>query len=370
MTFAGSVARAVALVAAFVAVTLGHLRAQPVFETVFPGATWEHVPPDRLAAYGWSGDGLKKTADFIRDESHVTGFVVVDRGRVVMTYGDIQELSYLASARKSILAMLYGAWVENGTIALNKTLAELGMDDIGGLSDSEKQATVEHLITARSGVYHAASNLGDDLAKAPPRNSQKPGTYMLYSNWDFNAAGYAFELMTKRNIYDELQGQLAMPLQFQDWDRSVHRKGGDLTLSRYPTYHMHLSTRDMARIGYLMLHEGRWNGTQVISRAWAKRIVSVVTPVSQMHPPERRSGPFGYGYMWWVWDGPNAVGPYKGAYTAIGAVGQWISVFPAQNVVVVLKTHDVYGRSTTSASYDRILTLLFEAKGIPAGAVR
>jgi CubicO group peptidase (beta-lactamase class C family) len=265
--------------------------------------------------------------------------------------------------------MLYGAWVENGTIKLDTTLEQLGMDDIGGLSAGEKQATIEHIITARSGVYHPASYGGDDLAKAPPRNSQKPGSYMLYSNWDFNAAGYIFELLTHRSIYDELQTQLATPLQFQDWDRKAQHKDGDLSVSKYPAYPIWISTRDMARIGYLMLHEGNWNGTQVISKAWARRISSVVTPVTQMNPPERRNGPYGYGYMWWIWDGPKATGPYTGAYTAIGAVGQWISVFPAANIVVAHKTHNIYGRSTASASYERILALLFAAKGVASNGV-
>jgi CubicO group peptidase (beta-lactamase class C family) len=351
-------------VAAVGAATLGFRAEQAAPGMAFPGATWEGVAPAELAGHGWSADGLKKTRDYIRNESNTTGLVVVDRGRVVFTYGDIEELSYVASVRKSILAMLYGSWVENGTIKLDRTLADLGMDDIGGLSAGEKQATIEHLITARSGVFHPASYSGDDLAKAPPRNSQKAGAYMLYSNWDFNAAGHVFELLTKRSIYDEIQGQLAIPLQFQDWDRQAQHKDGDLTISRYPAYPIWISTRDMARIGHLMLHEGNWNGTQVISKAWARRIVSVVTPVTQMNPVERRSGPYGYGYMWWVWDGPKAVGPYKGAYTAIGAVGQWIAVFPALNVVVAHKTHNVYERSTPGASFDRILALLFEAKGV------
>ena len=41
----------------------------------------------------------------------------------------------------------------------------------------------------------------------------------------------------------------------------------------------------MARTGPLMLHDGTWNGTQVISKAWAKRLLSVVTPVTQIPPP-------------------------------------------------------------------------------------
>jgi CubicO group peptidase (beta-lactamase class C family) len=260
--------------------------------------------------------------------------------------------------------MLYGDWVERGIIDLDMTLEEMGFDDIGGLLDIEKQAKVRHLVTARSGVYHPASNGGDDLARAPERGSQQPGTYMLYSNWDFNAAGAAFEHFTKRDIYDELQAQLAIPMEFQDWDRSVHRKGGNLSISVNPSYHMHFSTRDMARIGLLMLNEGNWEGKQIISQDWAREIVSVVTPLEEMNPVSRRSGYFGYGYMWWIWDGPRAVGPFEGAYTARGAVGQWITVFPALELVIAHKTNNVYGRTTSWSSYERFIELLFESKGI------
>jgi CubicO group peptidase (beta-lactamase class C family) len=339
-------------------------------DPVFPGETWEMVGRADLGAYGWDAAKLRAAQDFVRDSSWMTGVVVVDRGRVVSTFGDIVELSYLASARKSVLSMLYGNWVENGVIDLEKTLADLGMDDIGGLLPIEKQARILDLITARSGVYHPASNGGDDLASAPPRGSQKPGTYQLYSNWDFNAAGAVFEQLTGRDIYDEVQAQLAIPLQFEDWDRSAQRKSGDLTISVNPAYHMWLSTRDMARIGLLMLNEGSWNGKQIIPRGWAKEIVRPVTPLGEMNPVRRRDGYFGYGYMWWVWDGPKATGPFEGAYTARGAVGQWIAVFPAVDLVVAVKTNSVYGREASWASFERMLELLFEARGVaPAPAV-
>jgi len=356
--------RRTAILLATVTLAVGSLRAQAPAARVFPGEQWETVAADRLAAYGWSPEGLRKTTAFIRDESHTTGLVVVDRGRIVYRFGDIEELSYLASVRKSILAMLYGYWVENGTINLDTTLEALGIDDIGGLLPLEKQATIGHLVTARSGVFHPASYSGDDLAKAPPRGSQPPGTYMLYSNWDFNAAGFVFEQLTRRDIYDEIQAQLAVPLQFEDWDRAAQHKEGDLSVSKYPAYPIWLSTRDMARIGYLMLNEGAWNGRQLMSRDWLRRIVSVVTPLGQMNPVERRDGYFGYGYMWWVWDGPRAVGPFKGAYTAVGAVGQWITVFPSLDLVIAHKTHNVYQRTTRGTSWERIIELLLEAKGV------
>ncbi len=341
----------------------GAVAAQPSQAPTFPGTSWEEVDEDDLPAYGWDAGALDALEDFIRDSANTTGLVVVDRGRVVFDYGDVEELSYLASVRKSILAMLYGYWVENGTIDLDATMADLGVDDVGGLLPIERRARVEDLITARSGVYHPASNGGDNLADAPERGSQEPGTYMLYSNWDFNAAGAVFERLTGRDIYDEVQAQLAGPLGFQDWDRSAQRKSGNLSISRNPAYHMWISTRDMARIGLLMLNEGRWVDEQVIDADWARRIVSVVTPLEEMNPVRRRDGYFGYGYMWWVWDGPGAIGPFEGAYTGRGAVGQWITVLPAVDLVVAHKTNSVYGRTTSWESWQRMLERLLEARG-------
>jgi len=342
--------------------------AQVSTTSVFPGQDWEYVASQDLAGYGWDRTALRRTADFIRDSANTTGLVVVDRGRIVFDFGDVEELSYLASCRKSILAMLYGSWVEIGVIDLETTMGELGMDDVGGLLDIEKRATVHHLITARSGVYHPASNAGDNLADAPPRGSQEPGTYMLYSNWDFNAAGAVFEMLTGRDIYDEIQAQLAVPMQFQDWDRNAQRKSGNLSVSRNPAYHIWLSTRDMARIGLVMLHQGEWDGRQILSRDWARRITSVVTPLEEMNPLERRDGYLGYGYMWWILDGPTATGPFEGAYWARGAVGQWIAVFPALDLVIAHKTNSVYGRTTSWESWHRMLELILEAKGVEVEA--
>jgi CubicO group peptidase (beta-lactamase class C family) len=348
----------------FAAAAAVPLAAQVSQSPTFPGSEWEYVTRRDLAEYGWNDDRLQETTRFLRDSANSTGVVVVDRGRVVFTFGDVQELSYLASVRKSILAMLYGYWVENGTIDLERSLADVGVDDIGGLMDIERQATIRHLITARSGVYHPASNGGDNLADAPPRGSQTPGEYMLYNNWDFNAAGAVFEQLTGRNIYDEIQSQLATPLRFEDWDRRAQRKSGDLTISQNPAYHMWISTRDMARIGHLMLNEGSWDGRQVLSPAWARRIVSVVTPLEEMNPVRRRDGYFGYGYMWWVWDGPRAVGPFRGAYTGRGAVGQWITVLPAVDLVIAHKTNSVYRRTTSWASWHGMVELILEARGV------
>ncbi len=324
---------------------------------VYPNASWERIADTEAA--GYSSARLDSLRSYV-DTLNTTSLMVVVGGRVLFEYGDITRRSYLASVRKSILAMLYGNYVADGTIRLDKTLRQLGMDDHGGLLPSEQEATIEHLITARSGIYHVASNSGDNSAEAPDRGSQPPGTYFLYNNWDFNAAGAAFERETGVDIYDALESDIARPIGMQDFHRTQQRKSGNLERSKYPAYHMWLSTRDMTRVGYLMLRGGTWEAQQVIPHAWASKITSVVTPVEEMNPPRMRQNDFGYGYMWWAWDGPNAVGPYEGAYTGRGAYGQYITVLPALNMVIAHKT--VPRATVPWTSYSGIIERLIAAR--------
>ena len=141
------------------------LSAQVSTDLVFPGEEWEEVSFTDLQDYGWSTQTLRQAFTFIRDSANSTGIVVVDRGRVVFEYGDIEELSYLASCRKSILAMLYGYWVENGTIDLERTMADLGVDDIGGLLDIEKQATIDY--AQRAGEHRPRPSPANAARSAP-----------------------------------------------------------------------------------------------------------------------------------------------------------------------------------------------------------
>jgi CubicO group peptidase (beta-lactamase class C family) len=325
---------------------------------VYPAAAWEwHASPESV---GWSSEALARVTERL-SEMPSTGLMAVVGGRVLFDYGDIERVSYLASVRKSILSMLVGIYRERGVIDLTKTLADMGMDDHQGLTDAEKQATMLDLLTARSGIYHPASNSGDDLGSAPERGSQAPGSYYLYSNWDFNALGTAFEKQTGIDIFDALEQELARPLGLQDFDRATHRKSGNLSVSQHPAYHMNLSTRDMARIGYVMLREGRWDDRQLIPRDYVLESTRAFTPRSEMNPARRRSGAFGYGYLWWVFDNPELPAVYNGAYIGLGAVGQHILVMPALDLVVVHKTAPGGAGSVSHDQFLQVLALLLEA---------
>lgn len=152
----------------------------------------------------------------------------------------------------------------------------------------------------------------------------------------------------------------------QDFHRELQKKDEKPEVSQYPAYTMFLSTRDMARLGYLMLRKGRWGKHQIVPTDWVNRSTTVVSPITSLHPDFMQSGPLGYGYMWWIWDGESAVGPYKGAFTASGAHGQWITILPALDMVVA---HKAFWSSTggpkhsvNRAEYYRLLDLLTGAR--------
>jgi CubicO group peptidase (beta-lactamase class C family) len=327
---------------------------------VYPDSTWQSV--SNLSESGWSSDNLNKLKAFIIDSTNATGMVAIQSGKILFEYGDTKETSYLASCRKSVLSMLYGPFVEDGLINLSTTIAQLNIEDIGGLLPIEKKATIKDLLTARSGVYHTASNEGDASAMAPKRGSVEPGSFWLYNNWDFNVAGYILEQKTGRTIYQLIDSMLAKPLQMQDWNINEQRKTGDTTKSKYLAYHMWFSTRDMARIGYLMLRNGKWKDEQIIPRDWVRTTTSVVTTYKKAVEEKTAYFHFGYGYLWWVWDEPYNKGVYEGAYSATGAFGQFITVLPKLDLVVAFKTKYEYGRQTPTDLYLKVLDKVVAAR--------
>ncbi len=332
----------------------------------FPGADWIKIKPESV---GYSSEKLQVLRAWLKTQKTTACHISVN-GREIFEYGNIAQISKVASVRKSILAMLYGTYVVAGRIDLSRNVVEVGLNDVEPFLDVEKNATLYNLLTARSGIYHSTANKElTDLS--PRRGSQAPGTYFQYQNWDFNAAGTAFEKLTGKGVFTALEEDLARPVGMQDFDRSKQRLNSEMPISKHPEYAMYLSTRDMARLGLLMLADGNWAGRQVMPKGWSARITTLVTPASDIHPIQlslrTRPGLWGYGMLWWVWDAPNwpgiITGPYQGAYTAMGANGQYITVLPAMNMVVVHKVDfDEDGtRQVSSGQFQTILQMAIES---------
>lgn len=81
-----------------------------------------------------------------------------------------------------------------------------------------------------------------------------------------------------------------------------------------------------------------------------------------MFPEMRKRGPFGYGYMWWVWDEAKAPKGFKGAYLAQGNYGQLIAIMPELDMKVIIKTKEIYNRVTTLLKVYDFLKLLARSR--------
>ena len=291
-----------------------------------PGADWDRLPP---AKSGWSEAGLAE-AKQQADRMHATGVMIIHHGAVVGEWGDTQKRTELASVRKSFLSALTGIAVSDGKISLDRTMAQLGIDDNPpSLTDVEKTATVRMLLEARSGVYHPALYETAAMARArPKRGSHDPGTFWYYNNWDFNVLGTIYEHATGVGIYDALDRQIAKPIGMQDYRPSdgTYYTGADSIHRAYP---IRMSARDLARFCLLYLHKGAWGGKQIVPAAW---VAESTRPYSDAGRDR------GYGYLWWTAPPQPHTGLFgEGWFSALGAGGQYGFVKPSLDLVVVLR---------------------------------
>jgi CubicO group peptidase (beta-lactamase class C family) len=296
---------------------------------IFPKRTWENASPSEV---GWSPQKLEEARQFFQ-ALPASSMIVVDRGRVIVEWGDPAKRIKLSSVRKSILSALYGNYVRAGRIDLNATIEQLGLDDDPPLTDKERHATLRMLLQSRSGVYHSfVGGTPDMRATKPLPGSHPPGTFWHYNNWDFNALGTVFERQSNKKIGENFHDEIATPTQMQDFrleDMYYVRataKSEDFEKSIHPAYQFRLTVRDMARLGYLFLQGGDWNGKQVIPNAWVSE--------STRSYSDAGNG-FGYGYLWWV----NGFNLPLNSFSAWGALGKCIVVVPERALVVAFANH-------------------------------
>ncbi len=218
---------------------------------------------------GFKTEGLEQVARMAADLA-MTSMMVVRGGRIAWSIGDIAETSDLASARKSMLSMLYGRYVGEGKIDLDMTIGEVGIEDVQPLLPIEKTARIRDPLTARSGVSLPAGRAGG-ANSGPPRGSQQPGRHFLGNDWDFDVAGTVFEKLTGKTVFEALGEDLAEPPGFQDFAVARQRMLGFPDQSRHLADHLFLSARDMARIGLVMARHGIWGEKQVIPRPGCER---------------------------------------------------------------------------------------------------
>lgn len=138
---------------------------------------------------------------------------------------------------------------------------------------------------------------------------------MIAKKHFFDPMGIPFDTLSQSVTYDRWEAY-NVPL-YQSWRRDTR---GIETAS----FGLFLRARDMAKIGYLYLNRGKWEGQQLVSEDWVR--------VSTMDHESNIYGRYSYGYQWWI----TRVGG-EIAFLASGYGGQIIGVVPSLDMVVVLK---------------------------------
>ena len=229
--------------------------------------------------------------------------VILEDEKIIYEYGPTDKIMNTASIRKSIMGLLYGIAVHKGLVDINKTLAELEIDEYTPLTKQEKSATIRDLLMAKSGIYLPSQGEHDSqITDRPKRGSHQPGSYFHMNNFDANALGTILMQETGTSIGKFMEEHLAKPLGMQDFSKDNVLLGSPWfwpkKKSMHKQYYLYLSTRDLARIGAMVGNNGRWNGKQVVSENWIKESTTSYSNLKENHIDYGRYD--GFGYQWWI----------------------------------------------------------------------
>ena len=269
--------------------------------------------------------GLAAQAEALPD---VRSLVVLRRGRVAFEYqrtGQASDtLQPVESVTKNVLSLLVGIAVAQGRIvSLDQSVLAL-MPQLADANDDPraKQLSVRHLLTMTAGFQASERRFFDAKERARFAMSRQfeaePGTRFRYDNLAADLLAALLAQAVGDTPAGFAQREVFGPLGIESSEWALDEQGKHLGFSG-----LKLRTRDMARIGQLMLQQGRWSGRSVVSEDFARAASS------------RHNGggpPVGlpYGYLWWVAPSDAARAPF----VASGFGGQIISVDPALELVV------------------------------------
>jgi CubicO group peptidase (beta-lactamase class C family) len=232
----------------------------------------------------------------------------------------------LASVTKSVMTTLIAIAAEQGKLDLDKpVIAYFPKRTIANLDERKAHMTVRHLASMRNGMESGCYEGDDPTIQAMRVNPDwvqaaldrpmvaEPGEEFCYDSPGMHLLSAILQEATGMTTLDFARQYLFTPLGIQDavWEsdpQGISRGWGDL----------HLKPEDLAKIGYLWLHRGKWDGQQIVSEAW---VLDSVSLHSKFIEPD-----FGYGYGWWITDKD---------YQASGRGGQRVRVMASLNLMVV-----------------------------------
>lgn len=287
------------------------------------------------------------------NKPYVNSFLVVRHGYIVYEAYfnglDRSSLNDVHSVTKSVTSALVGIAQVNGEIKnMDMTLADALPEYFQGNQHADKRTvTLRNLLMMRSGIQFDNESLPSDpeavktfldsdliaYALSQPMAHQ-PGEAWSYSDLDAQLVSVLFQRSTGKSLSAYTTKSLFAQLGIKNFtwgqDKAGYSIGGDL---------LHLTTRDMAKFGYLYLNNGLWDGKQIIPQSW---ITLTTTPQGNALYGDKVQPIEWYGYYWWTWK-PDWFSGHR-AIAAQGSAGQFIDIFPDLDMVVVISSDSEVSR--------------------------
>lgn len=299
----------------------------------WPTNGWSKAKPE---AVGMKSALLKEAEQiYPRIFPSAYSLIVIRHGKIVSEsyfHGQTAETSnHIYSITKTFSATLLGIAAKQGWIqGVHQRVADLLPEY--PIHSKLAALTLEDVLTHRSGVKsnRTVSDISLFLKDEP---QSVPGKVFEYSNYAPNLITALLDRLAKKGVVGDATDVPALAKKYlfgplginvSEWNKGPKGvpDGGN---------GLYMSSRDLARLGYLMLRDGYWEDKQLLPNGWIKE-------ATQLRAEFDREK--GYGYLNWVRNRSDiikmgAVDQSVKGYFAYGHRGQFIGVYPELDLLVI-----------------------------------
>ncbi|HWZ50173.1 MAG TPA: serine hydrolase [Granulicella sp.] len=268
-------------------------------------------------------------------------------------YRNQGQLHTLQSVTKTVDSIIIGIALTRGEFPSIDTpvLKFFDAGTVANVDDRKRHLTIRHLLNMTTGVtwnsdvpYSDASNSATQLEESfdwqkyfiDQPMAEEPGTHFNYNDGAPQALAYIFRKATGQDLEEYAAEHLFAPLGITSWfwkrtPQGVPDGEGGLYLDRH----------DLAKLMLLYLHNGAWNGTQIVSPEWVKASLTPAIKVEDKEFPGRY-----YAYLWWFF--PYGDGDSRLAFGGAGFGGQRPLVLRDEDIVIVANGWNILDGSPLS----------------------
>lgn len=248
------------------------------------------------------------------------------------------DLHSLQSVTKTVTSLVIGAATTRGEFPSLDTpvLSFFEQDSVLRVDDRKRSITIRHLMTMTAGL-----GWDESLPYAHPMNttirmeslydwvmfainqpmSEEPGTHFNYNSGASQILSHIFHRATGLDVEEYAARHLFGPVGIRDWywkrtpAGRVDTEGG-----------LYLAAEDLARLWYLVLRGGLWEGNQVLNPDWVRRSLEPAVHVTE--------GTVHYGLKWWLY--PNPTDSTRVLWAGSGFGGQYPIAVPEDDLIVII----------------------------------